>query len=90
MHTIRKLFGKTKVHKLDMSLGIDQNVLRLDISVDDILCVMQEPEYKNHLGSIESRGVFLKFLHPPQVGEDLSSRYKIKLGMSVLLLDRDF
>jgi len=53
LRTVFDLLCKTKVHKLQVSFCIDQNVLGFEIAVCDTLVVVQEFEDKDDFGGVE-------------------------------------
>ena len=53
-------FRKTKVGDLDMTIIGDQNILRLDVSVDNIEFFMEILEGKDSLGGIETNNMLIK------------------------------
>ena len=74
-----KLFRKTKIHQLQMTLRIDEHVLGLHIPVCDALVLMEEFEDKDHLGHIEPSSVFIEACCSTQVSEDLAPGAVVEL-----------
>ena len=63
-HTILDLFCEPKVHKLDMTFGINENVLWLQIPICDAFDIMQELQNQDYLSSIEACDILLKLMGP--------------------------
>ena len=51
-HRPSEVFGETKVHNLDMALAVQEEVLRLEVTVDDVEGV-EVGEGGDHLGRVE-------------------------------------
>lgn len=67
-----------------MTLGIDEDVLRLHIPVSDTLDIVQEFQDQDDFRSIEARGVDVEPARTPQIPKNLSSRAVVKLHQSVI------
>lgn len=67
-----------------MTLGINEDVLRLHVSICDALDIVQEPEDQDNLCGVESSGIDVEISSSPQVSEDLSSRAIVELHQSVI------
>ena len=75
------LFCETKVHKLYMTFGINEDVLGLQIPICNAFDIMQELQNQNYFCSIEARDVLLELMGPSQVGENFASRTEVELSM---------
>ena len=53
VRTVLDLLCKAKVHKLQVSFCIDQNILGFEIAVCDTLVVVQELEDEDDFGGVE-------------------------------------
>jgi hypothetical protein len=53
IRTVFDLLCKTKIHKLEMSFCVYQNVLGFEIAVCDTLVVVQEFEDEDDFGGVE-------------------------------------
>jgi hypothetical protein len=62
-----------------MALGVDQDVLGLQVPVGDALCLVQELEDEDDFGGIELRGGLIESSRSPQVAEDLATGTVVKL-----------
>jgi hypothetical protein len=70
---------KTKVDKLDVALGIQKQVLRLDVPVGyPPLILMQVLQNQDDFGCIEAGHVLAESAGLAQVPEDLSARHVVE------------
>jgi hypothetical protein len=75
---ILHLLGKAKVDQLEVALGVDEDVLGLQVAVGDALALVQELEYQHNLGGVELRCGFVEAARPAQVAEYLAARAVVK------------
>lgn len=72
------LLCKAKVYQLQVTLRIDEDVLRLEISVCDALPLVQKLQHQHNLRGIELGRGFVEASGATQIGKDLASRTVIQ------------
>lgn len=67
-----------------MTLGINEDVLRLHVSIRNALNVVQEFQDQDNLRGVKTSGVDVERSSSPQIPEDFSSWAIVKLHQSVI------
>ena len=76
---MHQFLRKAKVNELEVSIGIDEHIFRLHISVRNALMIVEEFEDEHHFGNVEAGCILIKARSPPKVGKDLASRAVVEL-----------
>ena len=56
---------KAKVNKPNVPLGVQKNVFRLQVAINDSLYIVEEFDGKSYLGRIEFSGIFVEPARAP-------------------------
>jgi hypothetical protein len=82
--TVLHFLREPKVHQLKVSLGVDEDVLGLQVSICDAFRLVQELEYEHNLGGVELRCGLVEASRASQVAEDLTARAVVELRLSAI------
>jgi len=69
-----------------MPFGIQQYVLRFQISISNTLLLMQEFKYQDNFSGIKARSIFIEAFRFPKIGKDFAARTIIELVQRVALV----
>lgn len=83
MFTDQQLFGKSKVDQLDVAVDVEQQVLRLEVSVDDVPAV-QVAERLDHAGRVEAGCRVVEVAPVSQDGPQLAAQTRLHQHVQVL------
>lgn len=83
MCTHQQLFGKSKVDQLDVAVDVEQQVLRLEVSVDDVPAV-QVAERLDHAGRVEAGCRVVEVTPVSQDGPQLAAQTRLHQHVQVL------
>jgi len=78
--TVFHLLCESKVNQLKVPLGVDQNVLGLQIPVCNTLSLMQKLQYQDDLGGVELGRGLVEASRSSEVAEDLAAGTVIELS----------
>jgi hypothetical protein len=76
-------FGETEISQLYMPFGVEEDVFRLEVPVDDAV-LMQALEGQQNLCGIKSSSVFREPLFSPEVIEELAAVQKVNDEIQLL------
>lgn len=68
------LLSETKVNKLEVAIGVEQDVLRFEIAVGDALNVVQVFKDQRDFGDVEAGGGFVEPACTAEEGKDFAAR----------------
>lgn len=80
--TIFHLLRKSEIHELEMSFGVDQDVLGLQVAVCNALPLVQKLQYEDNFGSVELGCRLVETSGSSKVAEDLAAGAIIELRRS--------
>lgn len=78
--TVLDLLGEPEVDELEVALGVDEDVFRLQVAVCDALALVQELENQDNLGGVELGRRLVEAARAAEVAEDLAAGAVIELA----------
>lgn len=79
MLTFLYFLGEPKIDQLEMTVGVNQDILWFHIAVGDALMVVEVLQNQDDLGRVKACGRLIKATSSAQVGEQFSTRTVVKL-----------
>jgi hypothetical protein len=76
------LLGEAEVDELNVALGVDENVLRLQVAIGDALRLVKVFEDEDDFGGIEAGGGFVEAPLAAEVAEDFAAGAIVELRWS--------
>ena len=85
--TIAHLLRKAKIDQFQVTLGINEDVLGLQVSVGHAFVLVQELEDEDNLSSVELRGGLVEATGAAEVAEDFTAWAVVELSRAGQRLD---